>query len=91
MTVFVLEYRFDPDSERRLKVRPRHREYLEGLSERGHVVAAGPFSGDEGAMIVYAAADRAELDRLLAGDPYTVEGVGGERTIQEWQPFIHNL
>jgi uncharacterized protein len=52
------------------------------------VVAAAPWADDHGAMIVYSAPDAAEVERLLADDPYVVEGVGGERQLREWSPII---
>lgn len=88
MSLFALEYRFPEDSVRRLEVRPRHRAFLEELSRRGHVVAAGPFADDSGALIVYDARDEQELERLLADDPYVTEAVYGSRTVRAWRPFI---
>jgi uncharacterized protein len=88
MALFALEYRFPPDNERRLAVRPQHRAYLEQLSRSGYVVAAGPFDKDDGALILYSVSGRDELDRLLAEDPYVRADVFGERIVQGWRPFI---
>jgi uncharacterized protein YciI len=88
MALFALEYRFPPDRGRRLAVRARHRAYLEQLSRSGHVVAAGPFDEDTGALILYSVSGRDELDRLLAEDPYVQAGVFGEVIVQGWRPFI---
>jgi uncharacterized protein len=88
MTLFALEYRFPEDSQRRLAVRPRHRAYLEELSRRRQVLAAGPFSDDTGALIIYAVDDEEELERLLADDPYVAEDVFGTRSVREWRPFV---
>jgi uncharacterized protein YciI len=88
MTLFVLEYRFPADSERRLAVRPRHRDYLEQLGREGVVLAAGPFGDDSGALIIYSAEDEPALERILADDPYVQEGVFGTRCVREWRPFI---
>jgi uncharacterized protein len=86
--LFALEYRFPEDNRRRLEVRPRHREFLQELSRRGQVVAAGPFRDDTGALIVYAVADEQALERLLVDDPYVQENVFGTRSVREWVPFI---
>ena len=88
MALYALEYRFPPDNERRLAVRARHRAYLEALSRAGHVVAAGPFDDDSGALILYSVSGRDELERLLADDPYVQADVFGERIVRGWQPFI---
>ncbi|HUA03949.1 MAG TPA: YciI family protein [Solirubrobacteraceae bacterium] len=88
MTLFVLEWRFGSDREARLAVRPQHREYLEELRDAGHVVAAGPWADDSGALIVYSAGDAAAVENMLENDPYVSNGVGGERTLREWSPII---
>jgi len=38
-----------------------------------------------GRVAVYAVSDRAELDQLLADDPYTLEAIAAGRTIHEWK------
>ena len=43
------------------------------------------------ACVVLRVADRAELYRVLAEDPYTTEGVATERVIREWNPTIGQL
>jgi len=88
MGLFVLEYTFPSDAERRLAVRPRHRAYLEQLARQGIVLAAGPFGGDTGALIVYSVEDEPTLLRILDEDPYVQEDVFGTRSIRAWQPFI---
>lgn len=89
MPLFVLEYRFSADdAEQRLSVRPRHRAYLEELKATGKLVAAGPWADDSGALLVYAVEDEAELEGLLADDPYVAADVFGERILREWRPII---
>jgi uncharacterized protein len=88
MSLFVLEYRFPEHAEERLAVRPRHRAYLDELKASGNLVAAGPWADDSGALLIYAAENEAELERLLADDPYVVEDVFGERVLREWRPIV---
>jgi uncharacterized protein YciI len=88
MALFALEYRFGPDRDRRLQVRPEHRAYLERLNAQGDVVAAGPFADDAGALIIYEVSDRAELEHILRDDPYIQQDVFGDLAVHEWQPFI---
>ncbi len=88
MPLFVLQYRFPEDAEQRLAVRPRHRAYLDELRASGKLVAAGPWADDSGALLVYAVEDEAELERLMADDPYVVADVFGERTLREWRPIF---
>lgn len=85
MPWFTVETRYTEDRDRLLATRPRHREYLEGLVERGQVLAGGPFADDSGGLAVYQVDDAAELDRLLAADPYTVDDVAAQRIVREWK------
>jgi len=88
MALFALEWRFPPEREARLKMRPQHRVFLEQLRAQGRLVAAGPWSDDSGALIILVAEDAAEVERLLEADPYVRERVSGERLLREWDPFI---
>ncbi|HEY8374195.1 MAG TPA: muconolactone Delta-isomerase family protein [Pseudonocardiaceae bacterium] len=86
MARFAVQLVFGADRERRLEVRPAHREYLKGLAERGVLLAAGPWADDSGALLVYEVADRDELQRVLDEDPYTPAKVVQEITVREWTP-----
>ncbi|HLF12296.1 MAG TPA: YciI family protein [Gammaproteobacteria bacterium] len=77
---------------RRPTTRPRHMQYLKGLTDQGRVVFAGPHpaidspdpgpAGFSGSLII------AEFDSLedakawSANDPYTLEGVFGDVTVK---------
>lgn len=67
MIAVILSFSDDPA---RLELRPRHRELLGGLHERGILVAAGPFEDQTGALLVFDTDDEAEVDAALAEDPY---------------------
>jgi uncharacterized protein YciI len=70
----VVELAFT-DSPARLKLRPRHREILAELHEKGEVALAGPFADQSGSMVVFTT-DRDRVDQVLAMDPYySVDGV----------------
>ena len=89
MAQFVVQLRFDlAETDRRLEVRPAHREYLASLREAGKLVAAGPFSDGTGALLVYDVADEAELRDILAKDPYTSADVYEIATLAEWQTLF---
>ena len=89
MTTFAVRLVFDRDDSARLEVRPRHREYLAALTAEGRLRAAGPYADGRGALLIYDVADRAELDRVLAADPYfdRVEPVATVEEVREWQPL----
>jgi uncharacterized protein YciI len=58
------------DAPGRLEARPAHRERLGQLYQAGTVVLAGPYADEQGALLVFDVADEAELDGILADDPY---------------------
>ncbi|TCN32097.1 hypothetical protein EV644_1275 [Kribbella orskensis] len=87
MALFALQLTFT-DTDRRLQVRPAHREYLTKLREAGKLLTAGPFADQSGALLIYDVADEAELREILANDPYTPADVYEIASLQEWQPLF---
>lgn len=88
MTTFVREIAMQPGDERRLAVRPAHRDYVSALFERGQIRMSGPLADETGAFIVYEAADEDEARALIDQDPYTREGVVQEVALREWVVVI---
>jgi uncharacterized protein YciI len=88
MARFAVELVFGPDSEKRLAVRPAHREYIASLAEKGVVLAAGPYADDTGALIIYEAADEASLKEILSADPYTPANVVTKWEIRVWNVLL---
>ncbi|GAA4865770.1 MULTISPECIES: YciI family protein [Saccharopolyspora] len=84
MAKFVVELVYGEQEERRLEVRPAHREYSRELAEQGVLLAGGPFEDQRGALIVYEAADADAVQRILDDDPYTRAGVIASTSIREW-------
>jgi uncharacterized protein YciI len=83
MAWFTVDTTYVEDRDKLLEARPKHRDYLAGLAGDGIVVAAGPWAHDRGGFAIYQVEDRAQLDRLLADDPYTTEGVAASRKVDE--------
>ncbi|WP_436492837.1 YciI family protein [Actinokineospora sp. HUAS TT18] len=84
MTWFTVDTTYIDDADRLAEVRPLHRAYLQTLVETGQVLAAGPWADGTGGFVVFKTLDRSELDRILAADPYTTEGIAAARTVREW-------
>lgn len=84
MAKFVVELVYGEDREHLLAVRPTHREYARELAAKGVLLAGGPYSDQQGAMLIYEAADADELQEIIDADPYTEAGVIAETTIREW-------
>ncbi|MDR7302161.1 YciI family protein [Haloactinomyces albus] len=86
MARFVVDLVYSDNRERRMEVRPAHREYSKALADRGVLLAAGPYTDDRGAMLIYEVADAVELREVLAADPYAEAEVVAETTVREWNP-----
>jgi uncharacterized protein YciI len=91
MAWYTVETTYVDDRAKLEDSRPRHRAYLRALVEEGKVGAAGPWADDSAGFAIYQVADRAELDRLLADDPYTVDGVAKARTVNEWKLVLGSV
>ena len=62
-----------------------HRAYLQGLLDAGKLVISGPWEDETGALFIFEAEDQAEVERLLAEDPYRQAGVMTNARIKEWR------
>ncbi len=85
MAKFVSIITFSTDTEKRLEIRPKHREYLAQLLEQGKLHESGPFTDDAGALIIYEAADEAEARAIIAADPYAGTGIIADNQLREWK------
>ncbi|MFD1050501.1 YciI family protein [Kibdelosporangium lantanae] len=83
MAWFTVDTTYVEDRDKLMEVRPKHRDYLRELVGRGEVLVAGPWAHDRGGFVIYQVDDRAHLDRLLADDPYTTQGVAANRVVEE--------
>ena len=76
----------------RLKVRPDHLAYLEGLGAA--MKAAGPFLSDEGSpngsLVIIAAETRAAAEQIAAADPYAKTGLFASVEIKPWRWALKN-
>jgi uncharacterized protein len=84
----VIEYA--RDRERVQSLRPAHREYLKALLRRGQLVAAGPFTDDSGALIVYEAGSPEEAEGLLRADPFHQSGIFVRWQLRPWNAVLAN-
>ncbi|CAN5253985.1 MAG: hypothetical protein H0U38_07920 [Chloroflexia bacterium] len=91
MALFAVAITFVEDEERRLKVRPTHREYLQTLLDAGKLHESGPYTDDSGALLIYDAENEAEVKEIVANDPYTAGGVIGDTTIKEWNVVFSRM
>jgi uncharacterized protein YciI len=84
----IIEY--SQDKARVQELRPVHRQYLTSLREKGQLVAAGPFTDDSGALIIYEAGSRDEAEKLLQGDPFHQNGIFLRWQLRPWNTVMAN-
>jgi uncharacterized protein YciI len=84
----IIEYA--PDKELIGRLRPAHRQYLANLKATGRLAAAGPFTDDSGALIVYEVAAHDEALRVLQDDPFCMGGVFQAYQLRPWNPVLAN-
>jgi uncharacterized protein YciI len=70
MTAMYAVQRAFSDDPARLELRPAHRERLTARASQGQLLAAGPWADDTGALLVFLAGSRDELEAILTADPY---------------------
>lgn len=85
MTVYAVRYTYSDDSERLPVVRPVHRAWLAERLAAGELLASGPYADGTGALLIFRAASRGDLDALVAQDPYQAGGVLAQVEVREWQ------
>jgi len=81
----VLTYLYD--LERIGQTVDRHRAYLRQLLAQKKLVASGPLEPRTGGALLLRARDQAELQQLLADDPFAREKLVSH-TIYNWAPNI---
>jgi uncharacterized protein YciI len=87
--MFAVHLTFTDDSGR-LALRPAHRERLARLVADGKLLAAGPWSDDTGALLVFSVGERHELDAILAADPYYSAPGVTVTSVREWNPVTRH-
>jgi uncharacterized protein len=91
--LFALLCTDKPNSlELRLKVRPDHVAFLNGLGDA--MKFAGPFTDDAGSpngtLVVVEAQDRQAAEAIVANDPYAIAGLFSDVDIKPWKWTLKN-
>lgn len=89
MSFYAVRYTY-VDDPRVEQVRPEHRRFLGSLVEAGHLKASGPYVDvtPPAALLIFEAASAADVERLLAEDPFQREHLVADATITEWNPVL---
>jgi uncharacterized protein len=76
--------------EARLRFRPQHRAYYEGLGD--DLILSGPYLDAQGepigSMIIIRAANQPAADAFAHADPYWTAGVFETLTVSRWDWFM---
>ena len=88
-SMYAVQLAFSDDPAR-LDHRPAHRERLAGLAAEGRLLAAGPWTDESGALLVFLVDSRADLDAILADDPYYTGPGVAVAGIHEWDPVTRH-
>src|SRR5258708_3051810 len=68
-----------------------HAAFIDGLTERGLLVAGGPFADESGALNILAGRpDELGVATLYAADPFIVHGIFVLERVVEWVVFVDN-
>jgi uncharacterized protein YciI len=66
-----------------------HAAFIDDLTERGLLVAGGPFEDESGAMNILAGPlSQADVERLYATDPFLVHRIFALERVVSWQVFV---
>jgi uncharacterized protein YciI len=70
---------------------PAHAAFMDALAEEGLIAFAGPLEGTSEALLVMRAEDAAEVDRRLAADPWTRNGLLTTKARWPWTLRLGSL
>jgi uncharacterized protein len=89
MKYFVATYTH-PNEEGWKEYLTAHIKYLEKLIKDEKLVASGPLINTpvKSAMLILKVENIEEAQNIVAKDPYTIQGLVGESTLLEWDPFF---
>jgi len=68
----------------------QHVDYLLKLLKEEKLKASSPLKGTKlrSGFLIMSAADRAEVETIVANDPFAIEGLVEELVITEWDPVF---
>jgi hypothetical protein len=89
MPIFVVTYEH-PDNEGWQHHLMPHLTWLQQCIADGSLIASGPFrdSSVKSALLIMSAPDRATVESLIETDPFAIEGLIANMTIQVWDPIF---
>lgn len=94
MTVFAVRYTH-PDAPGWAEHLEAHTRWLLTQLQSGALLASGPITLEQptedkarGALLLFQAASREELETLIESDPYSQQGLVSSLSVEEWNPLF---
>lgn len=89
MPLFAVTYEHPDEAGWREQLMP-HVAWLRARLADGALLASGPIEGSaaKSALLIISAADRAELDAIIAGDPFASAGLIENLVVRKWDPIF---
>ena len=89
MKTYAAVFTFVQDiMERRTPHREAHVKHVTGLRDAGRVIMAGPWENYDGALIIFRAEDREDVEQMIHDDSYYKAGLWPQIDIHEWSVFM---
>lgn len=90
MRHFLLFYDYAADVlERRPQFRAAHLQHAWAATERGELVLAGALADPvDGAVLMFAGADKRVVEDFARADPYVVNGLVARWHVREWTTVV---
>lgn len=86
---YALSYRTVPDhAERRQPLRAEHLALARRYHAEGKLLMAGAYNPIDGALLVFRADTRAEVEAFVRRDPYVANGLVTAWEIREWTVVV---
>lgn len=86
---YALTYRTVPDhAERRKPLRAEHLALARRYHAEGKLLMAGAYNPIDGALLVFHADTRAEVEAFVRQDPYVANGLVTAWEIREWTVVV---
>jgi hypothetical protein len=82
MKQYVYFYFMKNEPEKICRIVPEHIAYWRNCNALGY--KGGPFADRSGGMISFSAAVPEEAERLIAADPFVLEGLMDNKWLKEW-------
>jgi hypothetical protein len=91
MAIYVIEYEYTDDDERRTELRPLHQQLMRELTEAGVNLGSGTFGEEPGAMFLFRAETKDDALAISEKDPFRIHGIVASVRIRQFVPFFGTL